>query len=49
MSIPVKTNDVLGTTNRGTPVESGLCNLCRVDCAGRCETWLSSLVGRDML
>ncbi|EHJ49132.1 ferredoxin-dependent glutamate synthase [Solidesulfovibrio carbinoliphilus subsp. oakridgensis] len=44
-----KTNDVLGTANRGTPVESGLCNLCRVDCAGRCETWLSSLVGRDML
>jgi len=44
-----KTNDVLGTTNRGTPVESGLCNLCREDCAGRCETWLSSLAGRAML
>ncbi len=44
-----KTNDVLGTANRGTPVESGLCSLCRADCAGRCETWLSSLAGRAML
>jgi hypothetical protein len=44
-----KTNDVLGTANRGTPVESGLCSLCREDCAGRCETWLSSLAGRAML
>ncbi|WP_428560205.1 MAG: glutamate synthase-related protein [Solidesulfovibrio sp. DCME] len=44
-----KTNDVLGTANRGTPVESGLCSLCRADCAGRCETWLSSLVGRAAL
>ena len=44
-----KTNDVLGATNRGTPVESGLCSLCRVDCAGRCETWLSSLAGRAVL
>ncbi len=44
-----KTNDVLGTTNRGTPVESGLCSLCRADCAGRCETWMSSLAGRAML
>jgi len=44
-----KTNDVLGTTNRGTPVESGLCSLCRADCTGRCETWMSSLAGRAML
>ncbi len=44
-----KTNDVLGASNRGTPVESGLCSLCRADCAGRCETWLSSLAGRAML
>ena len=44
-----KTNDALGTANRGTPVESGLCSLCRADCAGRCETWLSSLAGRAML
>ncbi len=44
-----KTNDVLGTTNRGNPAESGLCTLCKADCAGKCETWLSSLVGRKLL
>ncbi|OQX62586.1 MAG: FMN-binding glutamate synthase family protein [Desulfococcus sp. 4484_242] len=44
-----KSNDVLGTTNRGNPTESGLCTLCRADCQGRCETWLSSLVGRKLL
>ena len=49
MQYSQKTNDVLGTANRGNPVESGLCSLCRVDCSGRCETWLSSLTGRAML
>lgn len=44
-----KSNDVLGTANRGNPAESGLCTLCRADCQGRCETWLSSLVGRKLL
>ncbi|KXG75127.1 hypothetical protein AN618_20560 [Fervidicola ferrireducens] len=44
-----KSNDVLGTVNRGNPAESGLCTLCRADCQGRCETWLSSLIGRKML
>jgi len=44
-----KTNDVLGTTNRGNPSESGLCTLCRADCQGKCETWLSSMVGRKLL
>ncbi|MCP4350726.1 MAG: FMN-binding glutamate synthase family protein [Desulfobacterales bacterium] len=44
-----KSNDVLGTTNRGNPAESGLCTLCRADCSGKCETWLSSLVGRKLL
>lgn len=44
-----KSNDVLGTTNRGNPTESGLCTLCRADCQGKCETWLSSLVGRKLL
>jgi glutamate synthase domain-containing protein 2 len=44
-----KTNDVLGVINRGAPAESGLCTLCRADCAGKCETWLSSLAGRAML
>ncbi|MCL2790777.1 MAG: glutamate synthase-related protein [Desulfobulbus sp.] len=44
-----KNNDVLGTTNRGTPAESGLCTLCRADCMGQCETWKSSLVGRKLL
>ncbi len=44
-----KSNDALGTTNRGNPAESGLCTLCRSDCMGKCETWLSSLRGRNML
>ncbi|MEI6126253.1 MAG: FMN-binding glutamate synthase family protein, partial [Pseudomonadota bacterium] len=44
-----KSNDVLGTVNRGNPAESGLCTLCRADCKGKCETFLSSLRGRKML
>lgn len=44
-----KSNDALGTVNRGNPAESGLCTLCRVDCMGKCETWLSSLRGRKIL
>ncbi|MGM0453657.1 MAG: glutamate synthase-related protein [Thermodesulfobacteriota bacterium] len=44
-----KSNDVLGTTNRGNPAESSLCTLCRADCQGKCETFLSSLVGRKLL
>lgn len=44
-----KRQDVLGTVNRGDPCESGLCTLCRADCKGKCETWLSSLRGRKML
>jgi glutamate synthase domain-containing protein 2 len=44
-----KSNDVLGTTNRGSAAESGLCTLCRADCAGKCETWMSCLKGRQML
>ncbi|ACL70394.1 glutamate synthase-related protein [Halothermothrix orenii] len=44
-----KRNDALGTVNRGDPAESGLCTLCRADCKGKCETWLSSLVGRKLL
>lgn len=44
-----KTNDVLGTVNRGEAAESGLCTLCRADCKGKCETWLSSLRGRKVL
>ncbi len=44
-----KSNDALGTINRGNPAESGLCTLCRADCKGRCETWLSSLKGRKIL
>ena len=44
-----KNNDVLGTVNRGNPAESSLCTLCRADCQGKCETWLSSLVGRKLL
>jgi glutamate synthase domain-containing protein 2 len=44
-----KANDVLGTVNRGNPAESGLCTLCRADCTGKCETFLSSMKGRKML
>ena len=44
-----KSNDALGTTNRGNPTESSLCTLCRADCQGKCETWLSALVGRKLL
>ena len=44
-----KNNDVIGSTNRGTVCNSGLCSLCRADCAGKCETWLSSMQGRAML
>ncbi len=44
-----RSNDVLGTANRGDAAESGLCTLCRADCKGKCETWLSSLRGRKML
>lgn len=44
-----KSNDAIGTVNRGNPAESGLCTLCRADCKGRCETWLSSLRGRKIL
>ncbi|MGD8684021.1 MAG: glutamate synthase-related protein [Chloroflexota bacterium] len=44
-----KSNDALGTANRGVPCESGLCTSCRSDCKGKCEVWLSSLVGRKLL
>jgi len=44
-----KSNDVLGSVNRGNAIESGLCTLCRADCQGKCETWLSSLRGREVL
>jgi hypothetical protein len=44
-----KSNDALGTVNRGNPAESGLCTLCRADCKGKCETFLSSLTGRKIL
>lgn len=44
-----KQNDALGTVNRGNPCESGLCTLCRADCKGKCETWLSCIKGRKLL
>lgn len=44
-----KSNDVLGTVNRGNSAESGLCTLCRADCQGKCETWLSGMLGRKLL
>lgn len=44
-----KQNDAIGTVNRGNACESGLCTLCRSDCKGKCETWLSCLTGRKLL
>ena len=49
MSLSPKNNEKIGAVNRGTPCESGLCTFCRVDCQGRCETWLSSMTGRKSL
>ncbi len=44
-----KNNDAIGSVNRGNPCESGLCTLCRADCKGKCETWLSCIKGRKLL
>ncbi len=44
-----KRNDALGTVNRGIPCESGLCTLCEAACKGKCETWLASLRGREVI
>ena len=44
-----KNNDVLNTVNRGNPAESGVCTLCRADCKGKCETFMSSMKGRKLL
>jgi len=44
-----KSNDALNTTNRGNPCESGLCTLCDSACKGKCETWMTSMRGREML
>ncbi|MBE0496458.1 MAG: FMN-binding glutamate synthase family protein [Campylobacterales bacterium] len=44
-----KSNDALGTANRGNAAESGLCTLCTSDCKGKCETWMSSMMGRKLL
>ena len=41
-----KSNEIIGSVNRGTPCESGLCEQCRTDCQGKCETFLSSFKGR---
>lgn len=44
-----KTNDAIGTSNRGNACESGLCTLCESECKGKCETWLSCMAGRRLL
>ncbi len=44
-----KINDAIGAVNRGDPCPSGLCTLCQSDCKGKCETWLSSLYGKQVL
>ncbi len=49
MAQAAQRNDALGTANRGNTCESGLCTLCESDCKGKCETWMSSLIGRKLL
>ena len=44
-----KSNDALGTANRGNACESGLCTLCDSACKGKCETWMTSMRGRELL
>jgi len=44
-----KSNDALGTKNRGNACESKLVYAVWADCKGKCETWLSSMVGRKLL
>ena len=44
-----KSNDAIGSLNRGVPCESGLCTLCETNCKGKCETWLSAMRGRELL
>lgn len=44
-----KSNDAIGTANRGVVCESGLCTLCESSCKGKCETWLSGMAGRKLL
>ena len=44
-----KKNDALGAVNRGNTCESGLCTLCDSACKGKCETWLASLRGREVI
>jgi len=44
-----KRNDAIDTFNRGNACESGLCTLCESSCEGKCETWLSSFLGRKLL
>ncbi|MBT7862217.1 MAG: FMN-binding glutamate synthase family protein [Gemmatimonadetes bacterium] len=49
MTQALRANDAIGAANRGNPTEAGLCTSCRSDCQGKCETWLSSMMGRKML
>ncbi|MEX1376210.1 MAG: glutamate synthase-related protein [Eubacteriales bacterium] len=44
-----KTNDALGTANRGNAAPSGLCTLCRANCRGNCETFAACMQGRKIL
>lgn len=44
-----KSNDVLGTVNRGNAAESGLCTLCKSSCKGNCETFAACMQGRKIL
>lgn len=44
-----KMNEIVGSVNRGTPCESGLCEQCRTDCQGKCETFVSSFRGRQTI
>ena len=44
-------NEALGTVNRSRSVApcSGLCTKCLDGCAGKCDMWLASFRGRELL
>lgn len=44
-------NEALGTVNRSRDVApmSGICTRCKEDCTGKCDLWLSTFRGRELL
>ena len=49
MSLTSKNNEKSVRSTAARPAESGLCNSAARTVRGRCETWLSSLLGRRTL